>query len=149
MTGEVPLLQRVTNSYATLSAAAKDLNSISDELGKSVTDPLLKMVGGIAVVPIFLGSAALVFSQRMVDEDRLRAEPRVSKFVGGGIVPSRILTDSGRKVRKAAYTSLGIGGVMLLFIVWFFLGFNVKVKNWCWLLGYEIHCRMNLCQGQD
>jgi hypothetical protein len=86
-------------------------------LGKSVTDPLLKMVGGIAVVPIFLGSAALVFSQRMVDEDRLRAEPRVSKFVGGGIVPSRILTDSGRKVRKAAYTSLGIGGVMLLFIV--------------------------------
>lgn len=86
-------------------------------LGKKVTDPLLQLVGGIAIVPIFLGMTALVLSQRMVDEERIRAEPRVSKFVGGGLVPRRILTDMGRKVRVAAYVSLAIGGLLLFFTI--------------------------------
>jgi hypothetical protein len=49
-------------------------------LGRKVTDPNLKWIAQAAFVPIFIGMMALVFSQRMVDEERARAEPRVSKF---------------------------------------------------------------------
>jgi hypothetical protein len=65
-------------------------------------------------------------------------------FLGIGQSPA-MATRNAWKARKSGLKF----EVMLLFIVWFFLGFNVKVKNLCWLLGYEIHCRMNLCQGQD
>jgi hypothetical protein len=65
-------------------------------------------------------------------------------FLGIGQTPAMAI----RNTWKARKSGLKFE-VMLLFIVWFFLGFNVKVKSLCWLLGYEIHCRMNLCQGED
>jgi hypothetical protein len=86
-------------------------------LGRNVTDPALQLVAQIVFVPLFIGIGALVISQRMVDEERLRAEPRVSKYVGGRFVPSRVLTDLGRKVRTGAYVALGIAGVLLLLLI--------------------------------
>jgi hypothetical protein len=53
---ELPLPERVANYYSLLSDAAKDLNSISDELGKSIAEvdvALKKLNLGVAVwVPI-------------------------------------------------------------------------------------------------
>lgn len=53
---ETPLPQRVASCYSALSAAAKELNSISDELGKSIAEidvALKKLNLGVAVwIPI-------------------------------------------------------------------------------------------------
>ena len=54
--GTLPLSERVASYYAQLTSAAKDLNSISDELGKSIAEidmALKKLNLGVAVwVPI-------------------------------------------------------------------------------------------------
>lgn len=86
-------------------------------LGKEVADPQLQMLGLIAFIPLFLGGMALVLTQRMVDEERLRAEPSVSNLFGRGIPPRRILTDFGKKVQTVAIVALGLGGMLMLYVI--------------------------------
>jgi hypothetical protein len=92
-------------------------NTTVQVLGKNVTDPVLQQVSVLAIIPIFIGMIALVMTSRMVDEERIRAEPSIAKLFGRGLPPRRILTDTGRKVQMAAFFALGIGGVLLLFLI--------------------------------
>ncbi len=85
-------------------------------LGKQVTDPTLQLISFLAILPIFLGMFALVMTSRMIDEDRIRAEPSVAKLFGRGLPPRRVLTDAGRKVQTAAFISLVVGGMLLLVV---------------------------------
>lgn len=86
-------------------------------LGKEVNDPDLQLLGFVAFIFLFLGGMALVLTQRLVDEARLRAEPSVSALFGQGLPPRRVLTDFGQKVRAAALVTLGIGGFLMLILI--------------------------------
>ena len=85
-------------------------------LGKPVVNPKLQWVGSIAILPFFIGAVALVISQRMVDEERIRAEPSIAKIVRSGFAPNRVLTDLGKKVRIIGYAALGIGALLLFYV---------------------------------
>jgi hypothetical protein len=66
----IPLLERVANYYSQLSSVAADLNAVSDELGKSISDidgALKKLNLGIAAwVPIQSGEEDYSFWSRDV-----------------------------------------------------------------------------------
>lgn len=85
-------------------------------LGKEVSDPQLQLLGTIMIVPLMLGILLLVLTQRMIDEDRLRAEPRIGKLFGS-LPPRRILSDLGKKVQTAGIAGLALGGVLLLYLI--------------------------------
>jgi hypothetical protein len=85
-------------------------------LGKEVADPHLQLLGFIMIVPLILGMLALVLTQRMIDEERVRAEPSIAKLFGG-LPPRRVLSDRGKKVQTAGFISVGIGGALLLYLI--------------------------------
>jgi hypothetical protein len=63
--------------------------------------------------------AGFLVSRRMVDEQRARAETRVSMLLGRGFfpLPGRILTDLGRRIQTAAYVALGPLVAMAAYLV--------------------------------
>jgi hypothetical protein len=75
---------------------------------KKLTDPILEAIAQGVPFLMIIVIAGFLASRRMVDEDRVRAEPRVSRLFFGIFPPGRILTDLGRTVQTVTYVALGI-----------------------------------------
>jgi hypothetical protein len=84
--------------------------------GEAVTDPHLQIVSLVGALTMFIGGAALVFTTRMVDEDRIRSEPSISKLFGAGLPPRRILTALGRRTQTIGFAALVIGLALLIYV---------------------------------
>lgn len=86
--------------------------------GKPITDPKVQFIANIAGWTAILGMVGLALTTRMVDEARVRSEPKVSSLFGRGLPPRRVLTDSGRKLRLIAQVMIGVGIALALFAGW-------------------------------
>ena len=85
-------------------------------LGKQVTDPKLQLFSFVAFILFFAGTVGLAMTTRMVDEERIRAEPSISKLFRRGLASKRILTDAGQKIKVTAIIAI-IAGIITLITI--------------------------------
>ncbi len=84
--------------------------------GKEVTDPALQFIGTTCWIPFLLGGIALVLTQWMVDEERVRAEKSVASLFGRGFPPRRILSNLGRKVQTFGFVSVAVSLLLMFYL---------------------------------
>jgi hypothetical protein len=114
------VLSALARAYLIVNVGQNSMPLIAETsmqvLGKDVVNPTLQLVGFLSFILIFAGMASLAMTVRMVDEERIRAEPSISKLFGAGLPPRRILTDTGRKLQIVGFACAGLGLALTLLV---------------------------------